>query len=116
MSGKYRTIVADPPWAYDEGWPAITTSENGWKPQGVKANARYGLPYASMTVAAIGCLPVEALAADDAHLLLWTTNRYVRRSYGIVEAWGFRPSQLLTWCKPRRGMGPGGVFANGVST
>lgn len=64
--GKYRTIVADPPWAYDEGWPAASTS------------------------------PIADL----------------RRAYDLVEGWGFRPSQLLTWCKPTMGLGPGGVFAN----
>jgi N6-adenosine-specific RNA methylase IME4 len=32
-------------------------------------------------------------------------------AYEVVQAWGFRPSQLLTWCKPPVGVGPGGVFA-----
>jgi len=112
---RYRTIVADPPWAYDEGWPDASTSplsafNRGVAPQG--RQKRVDLPYGSMTVEAISALPVLALADDDAHLLLWTTNRYVAASYGVASAWGFRPSQLLTWCKSRRGLGPGGVFAN----
>lgn len=112
---RYRTIVADPPWAYDEGWPGASTSplsafNHGVKPQG--RQRRVDLPYGSMTVEAICAIPVLALAEDDAHLLLWTTNRYVAASYDVASTWGFRPSQLLTWCKSRRGLGPGGVFAS----
>jgi N6-adenosine-specific RNA methylase IME4 len=56
-------------------------------------------------------LPVVELAADNSHLYLWTTNRYLRPSYEIAESWGFKPSQLLTWCKPPQGVGPGGTFS-----
>lgn len=100
---RYRTIVADPPWAYDEGWPIN---------RGQREGARIGLPYASMTLADIHALDVRSLAAVDAHLLIWTTNRYVRETYAVAESWGFRPTQLLTWCKEPVGIGPGGVFAN----
>lgn len=115
MSGQYRTIVADPPWAYDEGWPDASTSplsafNHGVRPEG--RQRRVALPYGSMTLDAIKALPVGDLADDDSHLLLWTTNRYVVDAYDVARAWGFRPSQLLTWCKSRRGLGPGGVFAN----
>lgn len=110
-SEGYRTIVADPPWAYDEGWPAGSTSPNSQA--GCRdRTGRKPLAYDAMTLDAIKALAIEALAADDAHLLLWTTNRYVRASYEVAEAWGFRPSQLLTWCKPTMGLGPGGVFSN----
>jgi N6-adenosine-specific RNA methylase IME4 len=115
MSGKYRTIVADPPWAYDEGWPDASTSPNSAYNRGVAPigrQKRVELPYSSMTIDDIGNLPVKSLAADDAHLFLWTTNRYLRDSFLVAEAWGFRPSQTLTWCKSRRGIGPGGVFAS----
>jgi N6-adenosine-specific RNA methylase IME4 len=64
-----------------------------------------------MTVDDIAALPVGDLAEDDAHLYLWTTNRYLRSAYGVAEAWGFRPSQMLTWCKPPMGIGPGGAFS-----
>lgn len=112
---RYRTIVADPPWAYPEGWPTDSTSErSAFRRPGVAVNTRRraALPYQSMTVADICDLPVPAMAEDDAHLFLWTTNRYLRDGYRVAEAWGFRPSQLLTWCKSRRGIGPGGVFAS----
>jgi N6-adenosine-specific RNA methylase IME4 len=65
-----------------------------------------------MAIEAIAALPVADVVASDAHLFLWTTNRYLLDAYRIAKAWGFRPAQLLTWCKSRRGVGPGGVFAN----
>jgi N6-adenosine-specific RNA methylase IME4 len=65
-----------------------------------------------MPVAEIAAMPVEELVAADAHLYLWTTNRYLRMAHSVAEAWGFKPSQTLTWCKPARGIGPGGAFSN----
>lgn len=106
LTPPYRTIVADPPWPYPEGWaPFGPTSRGGDLPQ------RRPLPYSSMTVDDIDALPVADLADTDAHLYLWTTNRYLRRSYGVAESWGFRPAQTLTWCKPPMGIGPGGAFS-----
>jgi len=101
--GIYSTIVADPPWAYDEGWPEYADRAG-------EHNPRRDLPYQSMAVDEI--CQLEIPAAGDAHLFLWTTNRYLEEAYGVVRAWGFEPSQVLIWCKPPRGIGPGGVFSN----
>lgn len=100
LSPPYATIVADPPWHYEQGGPTT-----GWGPLLVP-------PYSSMSVESIFALPVEALAAADAHLYLWTTNRYLRDAFKVAEAWGFKHSQTLTWCKNPRGIGPGGAFSN----
>jgi N6-adenosine-specific RNA methylase IME4 len=104
---RYRTIVADPPWHYDG-----TTGVN----RGANAGGRKPfLSYRTMTLEEIRDLPIaETLAARDAHLLMWTTNRYIPDAYAVARAWGFRPSTLLTWCKPPVGVGvgPGGVFAS----
>lgn len=97
MSGRYRTIVADPPWQVNAG-PAWGGGRS--RP----------LPYPTMTVEQIAALPVRALAADRAHLYLWTINRYVEDAYEIARLWGFRPSTLLTWTKPVTGGGLGGTY------
>jgi N6-adenosine-specific RNA methylase IME4 len=111
---RYRTIVADPPWHYGEGWPCISTSEKlrpGYqRPVDADFSRRKPIPYPTMNVEAIAALPVGDLAERDAHLYLWTTNRYLREAFGVVEAWGFRFSQVLIWPKKPMGIGVGGTF------
>ena len=88
--GKYRTIVADPPWAYKDGpW-----GKNSLAP------GRAFLPYGVMESAEIAALPVKEMAETDAHLYMWTTQRFVTDSFDIARAWGFKPVCLLVWCKP----------------
>lgn len=103
----YRTIVADPPWQM----PRNGKWRSSFGRDGQRDNAREALPYETLTVEAIKALPVGDLAAPDAHLYLWTVNRHVEAAYEICRAWGFRPTQLLTWGKTPMGLGPGGAFA-----
>jgi N6-adenosine-specific RNA methylase IME4 len=106
---RYRTIVADPPWPMGPPHGARTKSTKGrWAPYiGQTATA---LPYPTMQLDEIGGLPVADLAADDAHLYVWTVNKYLEQTYEIVRAWGFAPSTLLTWCKAPMGIGMGWAF------
>ena len=85
---RYRTIVADPPW--DMG----KSGGYSWR-EGRPSGSSRSLPYPTMTLNDIKALPVSGLAKDDAHLYVWTINRYVRDTYDIVREWGFRPAQLL---------------------
>lgn len=103
LSPPYSTIVADPPWHYEQGGPRTAKGKDLRVPVP---------PYSAMPVDEVAAMPVGALAAESAHLYLWTTNRYVRDAFTVAEGWGFTPSQLLTWCKPPHGLGPGGAFAN----
>jgi N6-adenosine-specific RNA methylase IME4 len=57
------------------------------------------MPYITMNIEQIASLPVEALADDNSHLYLWTTNRYLHAAFHIVEAWGFQYSTTLVWAK-----------------
>ena len=97
----YRTIVADPPWHYSGTW-GIGRGRNKGK--------RLAFPYPTLTVEEIAALPVGELAEPDAHLYLWTTQRYLREAFGVAETWGFRWSVTLVWAKPPLGIGPGGTF------
>jgi N6-adenosine-specific RNA methylase IME4 len=63
-----------------------------------------------MSLADIAGMPVSEIAATDAHLYLWTTNRYLRDAYDIAEAWGFAPAKPLVWCKQPRGSFMGGPY------
>jgi N6-adenosine-specific RNA methylase IME4 len=85
---RYSTILADPPWNIDQ------TGSRG-------ADKHYGL----MTLERIKAMPVNELAADNAHCWLWVTNAALRHGYDVMEAWGFTPRSILTWCKPRLSLG-----------
>lgn len=61
--------------------------------------------YATMRVADIAALDVDAIAAPDAHLWIWGVNRTLDAAYQCARAWGFTPMTLLTWCKRGPGMG-----------
>lgn len=108
MSARYRTIVADPPWDHSDGtgfsFGAASTqrSRNG-EPRSTRP------PYAHMTLDEILGLPVSALAEQDAHLYLWTTQRYLHESFHIAERWGFSVRATLVWCKAPQGF-MGGAF------
>lgn len=86
---KFGCIYADPPWLYDN--------------QGTRAAT--GNHYGGMTVDELCALPVPALAADDAHLHLWTTNAFLFECPRIFAAWGFEFRSSLVWVKPQMGIG-----------
>lgn len=93
LAGPYGAIVADPPWHYDEVNP----------PNPATGYQGAGLPYSAMPLDEIKALPVGDLA-EDTRLFLWTTNRYLRDSWDVIEAWGFTPqTRTLVWCKPPMG-------------
>lgn len=120
---RYRTIVADPPWPMPETGRTtrgetdsrgVYTAASGRQVDGVWWGRHRGgsvaIPYRTMAVEEIASLPVPALSESDAHLYLWTTNRFLEAAYTLARGWGFRPAQLLTWCKPPMGIGFGGAY------
>lgn len=86
---RFGTIYADPPWLYGN--------------QGTRAST--GNHYSGMTVEEISDLPIRGLAADNAHLHLWTTNAFLFDARAIMEAWGFEYKSCFVWVKPQMGMG-----------
>jgi N6-adenosine-specific RNA methylase IME4 len=62
------------------------------------------MPYETMSIDEIAALPVPALAEDDAHLYLWTTQSFLRDTYRVLDAWGFRQGAILVWSKPPKGV------------
>ena len=86
---RFRTIYADPPWPYSNT-AARGAAENH---------------YRTMTLGAIRAEPVKLLAADQAHLHLWTTNAFLRPAFDVLRAWGFRYKSCLIWINPQLGMG-----------
>ncbi len=88
-TGTFRVIEADPPWAVPSG------------PKGP------GHQYELMSTDAICEMApeVERLAADNCHLYLWATNTLLPDAVEVMEAWGFQHRTVLTWVKPRIGLG-----------
>jgi N6-adenosine-specific RNA methylase IME4 len=91
---RYHTIVADPPWDHSDG-TGSTLVAGQWQGRTV--------PYSCMSLEDICDLPVSDLAERDAHLYLWTTNRFLRDAYYVAEAWGFTPVKPLVWVKEPMG-------------
>lgn len=85
--GTYACIVADPPWP-------MKLIEREQRPDQGRAT-----PYPVMDLEAIGALPVPDLAADDAHLYLWVTHRFLPAGLAVAERWGFGYQCLMTWRK-----------------
>ncbi len=105
--GRYRTIVADPPWQYD-GYATMpgNARKNG------HVVKRPDLPYSGMSVKEISALPVLDLAhPDGAFCFMWTTNKYLPESFGVLAAWGFTYRQTLIWHKTGNPSPFGGSFA-----
>jgi N6-adenosine-specific RNA methylase IME4 len=89
ISGKYRTIVIDPPWDHE----------------GLSIAGRGAPEYAVMSHDELLALPVGEWAEEDCHLYLWTTNNFLTRAVELVQTWGFSYKTVLTWVKPRIGLG-----------
>lgn len=86
---KFPTVYADPPWPYtNEASRAAAINH-----------------YPVMGLDQIRSEPVSKLAADDAHLHLWTTNAFLREAFEVIEAWGFTFKSCLVWVKNELGMG-----------
>jgi N6-adenosine-specific RNA methylase IME4 len=85
---KYATLLADPPWDIQQH-----------RAKGA------GTHYPVLSVAHLTALPVARTAAPDAHLWLWVTNASLWAGKQVMEAWGFSYRSILTWVKPRLGLG-----------
>jgi N6-adenosine-specific RNA methylase IME4 len=92
---KYRTVVADPPWAYRDK----LRIGSGPKHKGADSQ------YQTMPLEEIKALGVGEWADSDAHLYLWVTNAFMAEGHEIAKAWGFQVRTILTWVKPRVGLG-----------
>lgn len=92
---KFGTIYADPPWEYDNR----ATRSN------VAGIYKFTDGKNTMTPEQVAALPVSSIAADQAHLHLWTTNAFLFDCKQIIEAWGFEYKSAFVWIKPQMGIG-----------
>jgi N6-adenosine-specific RNA methylase IME4 len=87
LTAPYATIVVDPPWSYNRS-------------KGIQG--AIDDQYSTLTGYEVAALPVEVLAAKDAHLYLWATTPKLwdkPHPAEIAEAWGFTFKTMITWVK-----------------
>lgn len=92
--GKFSTILADPPWKFDNRTGKIAPEH--------KRLFRYG----TMTNEDIINLPVQDIAADQSHLYLWVPNALVGLGLQVMASWGFKYKTNIIWYKIRKDGGP----------
>lgn len=85
--GKFSCIVADPPWS-------MRLIEREQRPD----QGRH-VAYPVMELDEIARLPVGDLAADDCHLYLWVTHKFLPAGLDLIEQWGFAYQCVMTWRK-----------------
>jgi N6-adenosine-specific RNA methylase IME4 len=84
---KYQIIYADPPW------PIKIISRQ------VRPNQK-DMPYKTMSYKEICDLPVKKICdEDEAHLFLWTTQKWLPKAFKVMDDWGFQYNCTITWDK-----------------
>ncbi len=78
---KYRIILADPPWKYTD--KRVNPSSDRPKKYG-------GIEYPVMDIDELCKIPINNLANIDSVLFLWTTMPLLKKSFKVMEAWGFK--------------------------
>jgi N6-adenosine-specific RNA methylase IME4 len=106
LSGqRFRTILADPPWRFENRTGKIAPEHNRLT------------RYETMSLADICALPVSESAEETAHLYLWVPNALLPDGLRVMEAWGFNYKANIVWHKVRKdggsdGRGVGFYFRN----
>ncbi len=84
-AGVYDAIVLDPPWPMEK-------IERDERPNQV------AFDYPTMSEAELVAMPVPC--ADDAHVWVWTTHKFLPMALRLLEAWGLKYVCTFVWHKP----------------
>ncbi|MGD9613777.1 MAG: MT-A70 family methyltransferase [Alphaproteobacteria bacterium] len=91
----FAAVLADPPWHFRA---RSIDNRSQWRSRR-DAEKFYNV----LGIDDIVALPVQTLAAPDAHLFLWATGPCLPHAFRVIEAWGFRYSGIaFTWIKTKR--------------
>jgi len=85
--GKFCTIVIDPPWPMKKILRIAAPRQE------------LELDYPTMTIDEIKALPLRSIAAENCHVYLWTTQKFLPTAFEVFKAWGTKYECLLTWVK-----------------
>lgn len=84
-AGVYDVIVCDPPWPMQK-------IERDERPN------QSEFDYPTMDEDELSRMAVPA--ADDCHMWLWTTHKYLPMAFRLLDGWGFRYVCTFVWHKP----------------
>ena len=96
VTGKFGTILADPPWRFSNRTGKVAPEHRRLR------------RYPTMTLEEICALPATTHAAERSHLYLWVPNALLREGLQVMDQWGFTYKTTLTWYKIRLDGGPDG--------
>lgn len=85
--GRHDVLVIDPPWPMQK-------IDREVRPNQV------GFDYPTMSEDELRALPVGEWCADNCHLFMWTTHRFLPLAFELLEVWGFRYVCTFVWHKP----------------
>lgn len=86
--GQFSVVVIDPPWDMQK-------IQRDCQPNQI------AMDYKTMTQDEL--LGIEIPAADDCHLWMWTTHRFLPDALALLDAWGFAYVCTVVWgshCPP----------------
>src|ERR1700743_1558053 len=93
---KFRTIVADPPWQFQNRTGKMAPEH--------KRLSRYS----TLDLQSIKDIPDQVAAEETAHLYLWVPNALLPEGLAVMDAWGFQYKSNIIWYKIRKDGGPDG--------
>lgn len=93
---KFKTILADPPWQFQNRTGKVA-------PEHKRLNR-----YPTMRLDEIKALPVAEVADENSHLYLWVPNALLLEGLEVMKAWGFRYKTNIIWEKVRNDGAPDG--------
>lgn len=85
VTGVYDVIVIDPPWPMQK-------IERDVRPNQVEFD------YPTMSEEELAALDIPA--ANDCHVFLWTTHKFMPMAFRLLDAWNFKYVCTFVWHKP----------------
>lgn len=84
IAGVYDVIVIDPPWAMEKIEREVAPNQVAFE-------------YPTMSIDEISALNIPA--ADNCHVFLWTTQKFLPNALGLLAAWDLKYVLTFVWHK-----------------